>query len=335
MIGPVWLLLTGAGCAHERLQRHEFTRVVMGVQARIVLYCQDSAQAEASAAATFARLAEIEEQASDYRVDNVIATLAQRAGSGAWTKIGPDLHQLIVNGQEISKASLGAFDITMGPLTRLWRGSRHSGQKPEAASVAQARSLVDWKMVEVQGSQARLTKAGMALDFGGIAKGYAAQLAVETLAEHGIPISLVSIAGDVFAGDPPPGKAGWRVAIVSGQGTSQDHNQADEFVLLARAGCSTSGDVEQVIQNSGTRQSHIIDIRTGRGSDHRKSVTVLARYGWQSDAIATVLYLLDDVSGQKVIDAFAGTRAIIYERVGDSVNRREIRPTAPRMSTMR
>jgi thiamine biosynthesis lipoprotein len=335
MIGPLWLLLTGPGCAHDRLQRHEFTRVVMGVQARIVLYCQDSARAEASAAATFARLAEIEEQASDYRVDNEIATLAQRAGSGAWTEVGSDLHQLILFGQDISKASSGAFDITMGPLTRLWRGSRQSGQMPEAASVRRATSLVDWRKVEVQGSHARLTHAGMALDFGGIAKGYAAQAAVETLTEYGVPISLVSIAGDVFAGDPPPGKAGWNVAIVSGQGTGQDHRTPDEFVLLSRAGCSTSGDVEQVIQNSGIRQSHIIDIRTGRGSDHRKSVTVLAPCGWQSDAIATVLYLLDDASGQKVIDAYPEARAIIYERVGDSVKRREIRSAAPRMSTMR
>lgn len=303
----------------------------MGVQARIVVYAPDSAHADSAAAAAFTTMADIEEETSDYRVDNVIAKLAKSAGSNEWVEIGSHLRELILQSQRIAMASSGVFDITMGPLTHLWRASRRNGVLPESTEVEKSRALVDWRQIELDGSKARLAKTGMKLDFGGIAKGYAAEAAVRTLARQGLGISLVSIAGDVFAGDAPPGAAGWKVAVVSGQSGAK----ADDFLWLVQAGCSTSGDVEQMIQNGSTRQSHIIDIRTGMGSEKRKSVTVVAPSGWQSDALATVLYLVDDAEGQKVLDGFAGTRAILYERVGDEVKRREMRSAAVQMSDTR
>jgi thiamine biosynthesis lipoprotein len=183
----------------------------------------------------------------------------------------------------------------------------------------------------------------MKLDFGAIAKGYAAECAVRTLEHQGTPRCLVSIAGDIFAGDPPPGSLGWRVVIQSGQAAESTPAHADDWLTLHQAGCSTSGDVEQVITAGGKRQSHIIDIRTGFGSDRRRSVTVVAPRGWQSDALATTLYLLDDDAAQRLLNLYPGTHAIIFDRVqaddqddGNAhIRRREMSSAAVRISAIR
>lgn len=311
----------------------------MGVQARITLYASSEPDAERAAARAFAVIAEIESQTSDYRVDNAVAHLAARSGTGDWTPIGPHLARMIQTSTLLARESAGAFDPTMGPLTHLWRRQR---QTPNAlisdSDLAAARQLVNWRHIESSDHQARLLHKGMKLDFGGIAKGYAAESAVRELTLQGSPRCLVSIAGDVFAGDAPPKSDGWAVQIESGQHT-EAATHADGSILLVQSGSSTSGDVEQVITSGSTRQSHIIDIRTGRGSDRRRSVTVIACTGWESDALATIFYLLDDDECQRIIDQHPGTRAIIFDRVEHAgqvqVRKREITSTAVRMSAIR
>ncbi|MBU6414551.1 MAG: FAD:protein FMN transferase [Planctomycetes bacterium] len=334
------LLLGLCGCANTSQQRFDFTRVVMGVQARISLYAPSESSAERAAANAFALLAQIEEETSDYRVDNSVARLATRAGTQQWTPIGPHLTQVLEHSLRLTSESAGVFDPTMGPLTHLWRSQRQSpGTIVSDTDIANAIHLVNWKHIEISGDQVRLLTKGMKVDFGAIAKGYAAECAVRELSRHCVPRSLVSIAGDVFAGSPPPGSKGWHVAVQAGQSPTADSQIADAWIELSDAGCSTSGDVEQVITVGGRRQSHIIDIRTGRGSDRRRSVTVIAPTGWQSDALATILYLIDDAQAQRILDRHPGTRAIIFDRIESNgqvqLRKREIKSAAVRMSETR
>jgi thiamine biosynthesis lipoprotein len=211
---------------------------------------------------------------------------------------------------------------------------------PTPDQLAAARSLVNWRNLEFDSARARLTARGMRLDFGAIAKGYAAEAAVRELERQGTPSCLVSIAGDVFAGDLPPGSSSWRIAVQSGQVRTMDAPpagppSADNWIELHQAGCSTSGDTEQVITVGGVRQAHIIDIRTGLGSPRRASVTVIAPHGWQSDALATAIYLLDEPAAQHLLSFYPGCRAIIYEPDGDHLRNREINSAAVRMSAIR
>lgn len=324
-------ILGMGGCAHAPTEKYEFSRVVMGVQARILLFAESEAQASSAAAGAFAVMAEIEDQTSDYRVDNVVASLARKAGTSGWIECGEHLLEMLRHGKRLGAESGGAFDVTMGPLSQVWREMRRTGREPDPAKLREAAALVDWRLIELDGSRARLARRGMRLDFGGIAKGYAAECAVRELKQRRAPRCLVSVAGDVFAGDPPPGKRGWRVAVQSGQHGSG----VDDWIELSDAGCSTSGDVEQVVDVANTRRAHIIDLRTGLGSERRASVTVVAPHGWQSDALSTILYLSDEAAGQEVLNHYPRTRAIVYERGGDQVRRREINSAAERMSEMR
>src|SRR6185503_8165041 len=113
---------------------------------------------------------------------------------------------------------------------------------------------------------------GIVVDPGGVAKGYAADEALRVLAARGLPSALVAIGGDIVAGDPPPGREAWTVAVP--RLTQDPHAEPEPYWIgLVRAGVSTSGDAEQWMTIDGVRYSHVLDLRTGRPLVGRRSTT--------------------------------------------------------------
>jgi thiamine biosynthesis lipoprotein len=151
----------------------------------------------------------------------------------------------------------------------------------------------------------RLRDAGMQLDVGGIAKGFAADEAAAVLAARRFKRVLVAAGGDIVAGDPPPGRDGWVVAVV-GLGPS-----AVGSVTLRNQAVSTSGDAEQHFEANGVRYSHIVDPRTGQALVGRSSVTVIARNGISSDSLATALSVMETRAGLRLVDGIKGASARI------------------------
>ncbi len=272
-----------AACASASApHRFEFQRVAMGVDARIVLYAEDGERARDAAEAAFDRIAAVEDALSDWRPASELSRLGDGAGGDA-TPVGPDLLDALRRAREIAEASDGAFDPTVGPVIALWRASRRTGALAEEHARAVARDLVGWRRLELDGGAgtARLATAGMRLDLGGIGKGFAADRAVETLRARGARRCLVSLAGDFVAGDPPPDRDAWIVAL--GPGSPEPGRR----VRLARAAVSTSGTAEQWVEIDGVRWAHLVDPRTGLGLREAVSATVVAADGATADALAT------------------------------------------------
>ena len=292
----------------------------------MTIYSTNAATAEESAKAAFARIAEIDAAASDYRVDSDVTRLAKAAGTGDFVAIAPDTQELLKRGCEVAQASGGAFDPTVGPVSKLWRSARRDQTLPSESMRQAAAELVDFHQINMAqpsnaAPAARLGKPGMSLDFGAIAKGYAAEEAVKVLRSRGQPRCLVALSGDIFVGDPPPHSVGWRVAIVSGQDQSQN---ADGFAILTNQGLSTSGDAEQVIELGGKRFSHIIDPRIGWATSERRSVTVIGPQGWMHDALATALCVLDEPAGTELLSQYPECAAVVFELHDKVVTRREL-----------
>jgi thiamine biosynthesis lipoprotein len=214
---------------------------------------------------------------------------------------------VLVRAQEIARASGGAFDVTVGPLTRLWREARRAGRLPLTAALDDAREITGFSLLQLDPHRRTLwfQKSGMSLDLGGIGKGYAADAALAELAERGITRALVDLGGDLSLGDAPPGRAGWRVQV-GGEGP----------LLLARRGVATSGDLEQFVEIEGVRYSHILDPRTGIGLTDRGRVTVISRHCIDADAFASAHSVLDPDAGLELIEKQPFTAARI-ERVID------------------
>jgi thiamine biosynthesis lipoprotein len=340
---PIVAAITLAGCAPQ-LQRAEYTRVIMGVEARIVLFAPSEDNARSAANAAFARLAELDAVMSDYRHDGELMQLC-RAPAGEPVAVSDDLFNVIAVAQRISHSSGGAFDITIGPLVSLWRQARETHALPSADELSRSRQRTGYQHIELHHDACTVTLKvpGVQLDLGGIGKGYAAQQAIDTLRSHDINSALIALAGDIVVSDAPPNEEGWRITIDHG---SDAHNRGDEVadnspsldgggwgvgeahlakpqhsasvehkqtLTLTNCAISTSGSNQQFIVINGTRYSHIIDPRTGLGLTTPTIVTVIAggsNGGAIADALSSAACILGGELGETLVAQFPNCSAI-------------------------
>ena len=302
--------------------RYEYTQPQMGVPLRIVLYAESQLKADAAAAAAVARVSELNAALSDYEDASEITRLSQSAGSGRAVPVSADLWAVLAAAQKLSARTDGAFDVTVRPLVQVWRRARRQREMPGLEKLEAAREVTGFRNLELDSRRrtARLQVAGMQLDVGGIAKGYAVDEALKVLRGAGVTRALVALSGDMVAGDAPPGKAGWRIEVPS---LDVPDAPAAEFVLLANGALSTSGDLFQRMEASGKRYSHIIDPRTGRPITDHSLVTVLARDCTTADSLATAVSVLGPEAGLRLIRSTPGAEARIHSQPGEKLQRAE------------
>ena len=288
----------------------------MGVAFHISLYSPDEAVANNAARAAYARVKQLNQLLSDYEPDSELMQLSRRSRPGNAVEVSPELFFVLQRASALSCASEGAFDVTVGPLVQLWREARRTRRLPDPAQLAAARESVGWKHVRLNAEQltVELHKPGMRLDLGGIAKGYAADEALRVLQEHGVTQALVAAAGDIVAGDAPPGRDHWRIGIAP---LDSPDGEPSRYLHVANAAVSTSGDAFQYIEIEGVRYSHIVDPRTGVGLTTRSSVTVVAEDGITADSLASAVSVLGPERGLDLIESREGTAALFVVLEGD------------------
>ena len=175
------------------------------------------AKAEDNLAALTDRIAQLDDRMSDYRPRSELMRLCENSREGPTPPlpVSADLFDIFATSREVAAASDGAFDITVGPLVQAWRHARREARLPTPEVLQDARARVGWEslLLDPSARTVSLQRADMRLDLGGIAKGYAAERAVRTLKDHGVPRCLVAMSGDIVVGDPPPGETGWRIEL--------------------------------------------------------------------------------------------------------------------------
>lgn len=295
------------------LPEHEFHEHHMGTMFRIVLHAPSRSVAERASARAFARIAELDAGFSDYRHDSEVNRVSRKAVDRP-VEVGADLFDILSRAQALSVQSGGAFDVTAGTLTRLWRRARRLGRLPSPADVEAARSTSGHEhlVLDASARTVRLLRRGMRLDLGGIGKGYAADAALAELRAAGVTRALVAAGGDIAAGDAPPNAQGWTVRLAGFEGEAPGSP-----VVLVRAAVSTSGDTEQWLEAGGVRYSHIVDPRTGRALTERRLVSVVARSATTSDMLATAASVLGVQEGVRLVEGTPGAALLMgVERRG-------------------
>ena len=236
-----WLLLLGACILPDEgpLARYEFDEPHMGTKVRLIFYASSPEQAEQGRRAAFAAMKDVDDMMSDYKPDSELNRLSRSAGKGP-QPVSLPLFEVLQASLRTAELSGGTFDISAGPLIRLWRRSRKERQLPSAKEIAFAQSLVDYRqlVLDPQKRTAELRKEGITLDLGGIAKGYACDLGIRALKSQGITRALVDTGGGMALGHPPPGKPGWRIGMIG---------DSSRVLVLSNCGVSTSGDIEQFV----------------------------------------------------------------------------------------
>lgn len=314
-----WLLLailsalSAAASAGDRSERYEFTQVQMGMPFKLVLYAPDEASANAAAKAAFARIKQLNGIMSDYEPESELMQLCQTAGQGKPIPVSRDLFRVVARAQALSERTGGAFDMTVGPLVRLWRKARRTREMPAPEQIAAARRLVDYRNIRLdpKGRTIELTVSGMQLDLGGIAVGYAIDEVLQLLKDRGIESALLDGSGDIGVSGAPPGTTGWRIGVAP----LEPDADPSRYLLLQNAAVTTSGDAWQFVEIDGKRYSHIVDPATGLGLADRMSVTIVARDCTAADSYATAVCVMGMDRGLKIVEETPGMAGIVLRVV--------------------
>ena len=265
-----------AGQAHgPELLRLDKSAGAMGTAFSVALYGFDRVKMETAADAALEEARRLDEMLSNYRSESEWSQVNRQAAEKP-VKVSAELFGLLAEAVEYSRQSQGAFDITVGPLMKVWGFYRGSGHLPHRAEVAAALTRVGYRHVhlDAQAGTVWFDRPGVELDPGGIGKGYAVDRMVEVLKRYGVETALVAGSdSSIYAmGAPPAEPRGWPVEI---QDPGDPLRTAAE-VFLRDESLSTSGSSEKFFRAAGRTYAHIMDPRTGYPARGCVAVSVIA-----------------------------------------------------------
>ena len=269
-------------------ERYEFTHQQMGTQIRLVFYAKNKVGADVIASKAFDRIDELNNKLSDYLGHSELNKLLDQAGKEV--VVSDDLFKVLKKAVAISKATEGAFDISVGPFVELWRTSRQNRILPSDADLIKAKRYVGYQKISFpKKNVVQLNVSQMKLDLGGIGKGFTADEVIKVLESNGVRSALVDMGGDIRVSNPPPSKDYWVLAF------SYYNEKGDEVlkkIRLKNAAVATSGDLYQFVEINGIRYSHIINPLTGMALNNSIQVTTIANNATEADALSSAFSVM-------------------------------------------
>ena len=285
----------------------------MGTSVEVRAYNGDEGTRTVAIAEAFAAIAEVDRLMSNYRNDSELSGVNTRAATEPVTLSAP-LFSVIAAAQQVSDRSGGAFDITVGPLVRLWGFHDKKPHLPTDPELQAVKPLVDYRnlLLDEASHTIRFARPGVEIDLGGIAKGFAVELAANVLKRHGLA-GFIDAGGNQYMLGLPPGKSSWTVGV-------RDPDRADGLIGAidsAAGSVSTSAGYATFLTAGGKRYGHIMDPRGLHPSEACLSVTTIALDGTLADAASTAAFVLGPERGLALIDSFPGMTGLIVYRAAD------------------
>jgi len=269
--------------------RLESSVVAMGSAYSVVVYGEDRTRMEEAVDAAFEEVHRLDEMLSNYKPASELSEINRKAAEQP-VPVTQEMFDLLAACVEYSRASEGAFDISVGPLMKVWGFYKGTGRLPHRAEVRGALEKVGYRniLLDAANRSVRFAKAGVELDPGGIGKGYAVDRMVEVLKQYGIQTALVSASGSSIYGlGAPPGEKGWKVQIRD----PKDERKTVADVYLKDESMSTSGSYEKFFRAEGRIYSHIMDPRTGWPAQGVLSVSAVTPRTIDSEAWTKPLFV--------------------------------------------
>ena len=295
-----------------QIRRPEFFnsgyRQIMGTFAQITVAAGNEKNAQALIEQAFEQLHKVQRLMNDRDPNSELSKLSALAVEQP-VPVSPELFDVLAASVHYSRLTDGAFDITVGPLALLWRKTQQSGQLPDEKLLAAAKKNVGYQKIRLDSTAktVQLEQKGMKLDLGGIAKGYAVDLAIETLRQNGATAGMVDLGGNIRCFGDGPGRGGdWLIGV-------QDPRNEDIIMKLRLNDMSaaTSGDYRRVAVVGGKAYSHIINPKTTRSADELAGVTIIAKSAMQADALSTAVSVLGKEKGLELLKTLPDVHAIL------------------------
>jgi thiamine biosynthesis lipoprotein len=308
----VLFFLTGNSCDRNKMQAFRETRVSLYTIVTITIYSDSEQKAKAAIDATYTELDRLGRLLNFYSEDSEVSLINRFSGIKP-VKVSTDTLDVIDKALYVSRSTDGAFDITIGPIVKLWNFEKKI--LPAEKAIKEKLYLVNYRNVVVDkvNSTVFLRKKGMQIDLGGIEKGYAADRAAEVLKKNGITAGIIAVGGEVKPFGTKPDGGIWRVGIKN----PHQKGKNDEIIAIVDLdgkAISTSGGYEKFFMKDGKWYHHILDPATGYPVYECQSVSVIAKNA--PDGFPTGIFVLGPEKGLKILKKL-GLDGIIIDKSGE------------------
>lgn len=293
------LLLLAGGVTflyQQRTREYSSEQFLMDTLVSIRVYGNDSEVLQAAVTAAYDEMHRISDLADRFPQPGTTACnisdvcrINENAGIKP-VRVDADTLAMLQLAKKYHGLSAGTFDVTIGPVMDLWGFTGNNPAVPVPGHIDEALALVDNRslVVNPQEQTAYLQKAGMKLDLGAVAKGYATEKALQSLKKHGIKKALIDAGGNIRVLGTNARNTPWRIGI-------KDPRKAEALVAviaLEDASAVTSGDYYRYFEAEGKRYHHILDPRNGYPASANRSVTVVCKDAGLADVLSTALFVL-------------------------------------------
>ena len=307
MIMAIALPIGLIGCTKEQTSEPiGRTEVVMGTVVKVTLYDGGS---EAILDKVFKRLAEIDNLLSINKEGTELDELNENAGIKG-IKVSDTSYDVIKRGLDYSKLSNGGYDITIGPLVKLWSIGFPEAKVPTQEEIDKTIKNIDYSKVKINPDTKEifLSEKGMMLDLGSIAKGYATDEVVKILREEGVKQAIVDIGGNLYAIGLKNGDTNWKIGI---QNPFDDRGNALGSVEVSDKTVVTSGVYERFIEKDGVKYHHILNPDTGYPYETDiVAVSIITDKSMDADALSTLIFTKGVDEGLKFIEKLDAVDAV-------------------------
>ncbi len=296
--GLIWgiLALSSTGAAQATGQFEHKKKYAMGTVFEIVAYGESLAETSAAIDQAFQEIVRLDNVMSDYKADSALSRLNRSAYLNAQS-VPPDLYRVIEESLKYSRLSQGRFDVTVGPLVKVWKAAIGGERAPTAEEEDKLRACVGYQKVELlPPDRIQFHSPCLQIDLGSIGKGYALDRAADVLRAHGISRALLNAGGSsIYAMGAPPGQTSWLVHL------RDPSNKVDPQVLLSDNSVSTSEQTPASLLPGAIPAGHIIDPDKGLPLETPFAVSVVAKTATASDALSTTLLLVGPAGGTELV----------------------------------
>lgn len=308
------ILLTSCTFTKETIQTEPLKRTefALGTVVNITLYDHQSEEILDKA---FNRIKELEDTLSINKTDTLIDEVNNNAGISP-VIVDSDTFKVIQKGLSYSNLTNGSFDITVGPLVKLWSIGFPEARVPSQSEIDSVLPLIDYNniILDEATQSVFLKEPHMLIDLGGIGKGYAADEVASLLRSEGVEHAIIDLGGNIYTLGNKPGNKLWSIGI---QDPTHERGNTIGYITVANKSVVTSGIYERYLEENGIKYHHILDPETGYPFENNiAGVTIISEYSTDGDAISTSVFSKGIEEGLRFVESLDGIDAIFISKDG-------------------
>lgn len=303
-------MFTGCSSTKQLESPLSRTELFMGTVITVTLYDKGSEKVLDKA---FEKVKQIEELVSINDGETEVTAVNNNAGISP-VKVSQDTYNIVKTGLDYSKKSYGSFDVSIGPLVKLWSIGLPEAKVPTKEEIDTVLPNVDYNGVELNDEEQTifLEKEGMMLDLGAVAKGYTADKISEVLTEEGVESAIIDLGGNIFALGKKNNEKLWRIGI---QDPLLERGETLGVIQVENKSIVTSGIYERFIERDGVKYHHILSPSTGYPYENEiAGVSIISDKSIDGDCLSTLIFSLGVEEGLEFIEAMAGVDAIFITK---------------------